>query len=250
MIIFLLPVYNEEKNIIRLLNDISRYSADRKWDHQIFISDDGSVDSTVSLAESVKGKMPITIVSSLVNKGPGGAFDAGFTEILKGASDDDIIVTMEADNTSDLETLAMMVSEMEQGADLVLASCYGKGGRVTKISFLRRILSKGANVLVKVVFKEKGVNTFSSFYRCHKAGVLKKAYSQYGNKFIEEKGFTCAVDMFLKLSRLNIRIVEVPSTLNCNLRVGRSKMKMLKTTLAYLRLFARETVRRYAHLDK
>ena len=249
MIIVVLPVYNEEKNIQKLLNDISLCAKESNWNYRICIADDGSSDSTVQIVESLKEKMPVDVVLNPINMGPGAAFDLGFRKVLASASDDDIIVTMEADNTSDLSILDKMVSIVREGADLVLASCYAADGQVNNISLLRRILSRGANFLVKFIFREKAVNTFSSFYRCYRARILKEAYRKYGDKFIEEDGFTCAVDIFLKLVRLDVRIVEVPSVLKCNLRVGRSKMKMIKTTIAYLKLFSRELFARNANIN-
>lgn len=249
MIVFVFPVYNEELNIAKFLLSISEYALTKGWDYRICISDDGSSDSTVQIAESLKGKIPLDVVLNPVNMGPGAAFDLGFRAVLEQASDDDIIVTMEADNTGDLSILDKMVENAQAGADLVLASCYAANGQVKNTSLLRRILSRGANFLVKVIFKKKTVSTFSSFYRCYRARILKEAYQKYADKFIQEKGFTCAVDIFLKLTRLDIKIAEVPSILKCDLRVGRSKMKMIRTTMSYLNLFFREIFRRDADIS-
>ena len=243
MIIFLLPVYNEEMNIQKTLQHISAYAEKMGWKFKIYVSDDGSEDSTVKVVEGIKEQVSVEVVANPRNMGPGAAFDLGFRKILSACSDEDIIVTMEADNTSDLAILERMVGSINDGADLVLASCYAEEGGIEGTTLLRKILSKGANCLVGAFSKDKKIRTFSSFYRCHTASLLRNAYKRYGDGFIEEKGFVCAVDMLLKFQKFDIRIDEIPMLLKCDKRVGKSKMKTVRTTLSYLKLFIREVWR-------
>ena len=130
MLIFIIPVYNEERNIEKLLSDISGRAKEKNWNYRICIVDDGSRDSTVRIAESMKKNIPLDVVANLENMGPGAAFDRGFRHIIEHAGPEDIVVTMEADNTSDLEVLDEMIGKMRLGADLVLASCYAKDGEI------------------------------------------------------------------------------------------------------------------------
>ncbi|MFH1664795.1 MAG: glycosyltransferase [Candidatus Omnitrophota bacterium] len=243
MIIFLMPVYNEEKNIGRLLENIHEYAQSRKLDYKVCIADDGSDDSTVEIAGSLKTRMSLEVVSNPRNMGPGAAFDLGFRAVLKFAGEEDIVVTMEADNTSDMGVLDEMIAKTGEGHDLVLASCYAKDGGVEGTNLYRKVLSRGANFLVRMVSLDKDIKTFSSFYRCYRSKILSKAYRVYGNRFIEEHGFLCAVDILLKLQKTGVRAVEVPMILRSSRRIGKSKMKILKTTLSYVRLFLREVAR-------
>jgi len=244
MIIFMVPAYNEEENIGKLCREISSHAEVCGWDYRIFIVDDGSSDGTVDVVRKLHEILPVEVISNPRNMGPGVAFDLGFRSLLGASNRDDIIVTMEADNTSDLSIFDKMMEQMRSGSDLVLASCYTETGGIEGTAFYRKILSRGANFLVKMIFRQKEINTFSSFYRCYRPEILSRAYQVYGDGFIEEEGFVCAVDIFLKLERLGIRITEVPMVLKCHMRAGRSKMKMLRTTLSYLRLFLREAFRK------
>ena len=61
-------------------------------------------------------------------------FKVGFKTALKIADDNDIIITKEADNTSDLNILDAMIKKIKKGNDIVLASCYAKNGRVENAS--------------------------------------------------------------------------------------------------------------------
>ena len=56
---------------------------------------------------------------------------------------------------------------------------------------------------------------------------------------IEEHGFICMVEILIKSIRAKARIIEVPMTLRSEARVGKSKMKVFKTTMNYLKFMAK-----------
>lgn len=236
MLIFLIPAYNEEKNIEALLMNTKVFAEKSGYGYRIVIVNDGSTDSTLKILKRFQEKMPLVILDQEVNKGVGEAFKRGFTYLVKESNDEDIIITKEADNTSDLSVLIHMIEKINGGYDLALASCYMRGGGVVGTVFYRRLLSWGANLIIKTVTPLKNISTFSSFYRAHKAVLVKRVYSAYGESFITEKGFVCMVEMLINMSKLNIKICEVPMMLKGNLRQGRSKMKTMPTIKAYLRL--------------
>lgn len=236
MLRFIIPAYNEEANIKTLLLNTKAFAEKNKYPYEVIVINDGSTDGTMRILAEHQKQMPIIILDQVVNKGVGEAFKRGFSYVADKAQDNDIIITKEADNTSDLEVLRIMLTKADSGYDLVLASCYMPGGGVEGTNLYRTILSSGANSLMRIFTPLKSIHTFSSFFRVYKAGLLKKAYGVYGDKIIEEKGFSCMVELLLKLSRLNIKIAEVPMVLKGGLRVGKSKMKVFKTINAYLKL--------------
>ena len=154
------------------------------------------------------------------------------------AQDTDRIVTLEADLTSDLEILPDMLEKAREGADVVLASCYARDGRMEGTAWHRRFLSRGANFFIGMLFGIRGVNTYSSFYRVYRPSSLRAVLKRYGD-FYEEKGFGCVVELLIRLSRLSQKIEEVPMVLKGGLRQGKSKMKIGRTIAGYARLMAR-----------
>lgn len=239
MLRFIVPAYNEEKNIELLVDKTRQYAQSRKYDYQLIVVNDGSTDRTVQILNDLKKTVPIVILDQVVNKGVGEAFKRGLSYAAEVADDKDIIVTKEADNTSDLSILDTMIQKINEGNDLVLASCYMPGGSVNGTNLYRKILSAGANFLLKMTTSLKGVHTFSSFYRAHRASLIKKAEAFYSGRLIEEKGFSCMVELLLKLSRMNINIAEVPMALRGEMRKGKSKMKTFKTIIGYIRLIVK-----------
>jgi len=239
MLRFVVPAYNEEKNIGLLIENTGKFAKLRGYEYQIIIVNDGSTDKTVGLLKDLQREYPIVILDQVVNKGVGEAFKRGLGYAAEVADDGDIIVTKEADNTSDLSILETMIGKIKEGYDLVLASCYMPGGGVDNTNIYRKVLSSGANILLKIIAPMKGIHTFSSFYRAYRADLIKRAHQIYKDALIEEKGFSCMVELLIKLANLGAKIAEVPMVLKGNLRKGKSKMKVLETIISYLKLVYR-----------
>ena len=68
------------------------------------------------------------------------------------------------------------------------------------------------------------------------AAILKQAFKTYGDDFINQSGFSCMVDILLKLRRLDAIMSEVPLVLRYDLKVDVSKMLVLRTVGQTLRL--------------
>src|SRR3989338_11615977 len=236
MIIFIIPTYNEEKNILSLLVKLSGYLSERKWPYKILIINDGSTDQTLQVVASLKNNISIEVFSHYPNKGIGETFRLGFQEAVRVANDQDIIVTLEADNTSDLIILNKLLDKIQEGCDVALASCYAPGGGVQGTTLFRKILSLGANTLLKLFIPLKGIHTYSSFYRAYRAKAIKDLYYRYRSHFIQEDGFECMVELLIKCAFHGLKIDEVPMMLDGKQRRGKSKMKILKTLFGFLRV--------------
>jgi hypothetical protein len=78
------------------------------------------------------------------------------------------------------------------------------------------------------------VQTISSFYRVYSVSLLKKIKTKYGI-LIKENGFICMLEILTKAIHCEAKIIEVPMVLKSTKRLGKSKMKIVKTTLDYLK---------------
>lgn len=243
MIYFIIPAYNEERNLPLLVKNTKAAMEEIGLPYTIYIVNDGSKDKTSELCREYGMTVPLREVKFEDNVGVGTAFKRGFEEVFRVVKTGDIIITKEADNTSDPDILRKMIESVHSGYDIVLASCFAREGGVENSSIDRHVLSFGANMLLKVSFPIKGVNTYSSFYRAYDAKRLKMAFEAYGGRLFEEKGFVCMVEMLVKLSRLPLKITEEPMVLRCDKREGMSKMRRRKTILGYLRFIKGQLLR-------
>jgi dolichol-phosphate mannosyltransferase len=241
MQVFVIPAFNEEENLPRLLHDLEERPMLWQGGHVILV-DDGSSDGTVAVAQAYDGPVPLILVRQIRNQGAGRAFDRGFRFALELCEDDDLVVTLESDTTSDLDALQAMFAEARAGADVVLASVHA-GGEMVGAGRRRESLSRAASFAVRVT---AGIDarTVSSFFRVYRAGILRAAYDRHGDTFIREGGFACKAEILGKLSRMQARVSEVPVDLDASRRIGDSKLKVLPTMAGYTRLMARQVATR------
>jgi dolichol-phosphate mannosyltransferase len=236
MAVFVIPAYNEAANVPRLLADLE--SRPELWrGGSVVLVDDGSSDETVAVARAHSGALPVEIVEQRRNQGPGRAFDRGFRHALTDAAEDELVVTLESDTTSDLDALGEMLATARSGADVVLASHHA-GGELVNVVAHRRFLSRAAAYAIR---RSSGLDarTVSSFFRVYRASALRRAYARHGDDFIREPGFACKAEILIKLDRLGARIAEVPVALDWSRREGESKMRVLPTVGGYARMMMR-----------
>ena len=94
------PAYNEEGAIADLLDGLVRVLSEARERFSILVVDDGSTDSTPDIVQAWGRRHPIHLVRHEVNRNLGGAMATGLAVVADGAAPDDIIVTMDADNTA------------------------------------------------------------------------------------------------------------------------------------------------------
>lgn len=235
MIFFLIPVHNEAANLKNLHGELSSWPSNERV-HYVF-SDDGSTDGSGKMISELFDGKTCTVLGDGINRGPGAAFNTGFEWILKNSTPQDRVVTLEADCTSDLGILNIMLMLNEAGYDLVLSSVYAQGGGFDKTSFFRKFVSAVANFTFRFLFDVK-ILTLSSFYRVYSVALLKRIQEKY-SRMITERGFVCMLEILVRSIYCNAKIIEVPTQLHSSKRIGSSNMKVVKTTFQYCRFLAR-----------
>jgi dolichol-phosphate mannosyltransferase len=239
---FVIPVYNERENIANLIADLAPRA--RELGARIIFVDDGSTDGTAEVIEANRQDLHLAIVRHQVNRGLGTAINSGLRAALGESQDDDAIVTIEGDNTSDLDDLPRMLAQFQQGSDVVLASVYAPGGRIVGVAPWRLAASKAVSNSFRYVGGLKEIHTLSSLYRVYRAGTLRRAAETYGWLLVREPGFAANVELLLKLYTAGASVSEVPTVNDWSRRLGVSKMSLKPTVMAYGRLMAAHIVGR------
>ena len=239
----LMPVLNEEGNITRLLRGLEEFGKkiDGELSCRIILVDDGSSDGTMNALDNFDSGLDITVLRHKQNLGPGAAFATAFEYLRKRLNPSDWVVTMESDNTSSLQTLEQMLVRRKEGYECVLASPYSYGGGFVHTSVIRVAISHLGNTLVKIMFKLRGINTFSSFFRLYNANLMDRLYRSFGSRIVDSTGFECMVELLYKMVLVGARISEVEMKVDWSQREGKSKMRVIKTTRGYLRVMLKRT---------
>jgi dolichol-phosphate mannosyltransferase len=133
-----------------------------------------------------------------------------------------------------------MLQLISEGYDIVIASRYQPGGRVEGLSLFRSFLSLGASWMFRIVFPIPNVRDYTCGFRAYRVSFLQHAMKEIPN-FVTERGFSCMVDVLLKMRTLRPRAImgELPMILRYDKKAGASKMRVFKTIRDTLKLLAR-----------
>ncbi len=241
MIYVLLPAYNEEDALRPMMEKIAGVMAEMRMPYRVVIVNDGSKDATPQILEELRSHYPLDILTHKYNRGLGETERDGMEAIAEVAAPGDIIVRMDCDDTHDPSYIPAMVAKIREGYEVVTTSRYAPGGGQVGVDWYRRLISRGANLLMKAVFPIRGVKEYSCGYRAYRVALVQDALAIFGNRFIDLKGlgFTSTVEKLVKCKMMGARVAEVPFVLRYDRKQSVSKVVTSVTTLGYLMLIAK-----------
>uniref|UniRef100_A0A0E0GVT5 dolichyl-phosphate beta-D-mannosyltransferase n=1 Tax=Oryza nivara TaxID=4536 RepID=A0A0E0GVT5_ORYNI len=194
----------------------------RDVNFEIIIVDDGSPDGTqdiVKQLQQVYGENRVLLRARPRKLGLGTAYLHG----LKHASGD-FVVIMDADLSHHLleisETLEQSPQQLdsyqryytdkkkqkETGADVVTGTRYVQNGGVHGWNLMRKLTSRGANVLAQTLL-QPGASDLTGSFRLYKRNVLEDLISS-----CVSKGYVFQMEMIVRATRKGYHIEEVPIT--------------------------------------
>lgn len=236
-ILIALPVYNEEAALPSLLERLDQVAHSAPLTLRLLFVDDGSLDrSSELLARYVLTHEGADLVTYEANRGLGVALDTILTYAAATMSDDDVLVTLDGDDTHDPALILDMVTKLlAEQLDIVVASRFTPGGAEMGLGWHRRLLSRGASLFFRLFFPIPGVRDYSSGFRAYRVEFLRRALGRWG-RLVTTDGFDCMAEVIAKLSRLGPKAAEIPLVLRYDQKRGPSKMRILRTIGGYLRL--------------
>ena len=238
-ILLALPAYNEEESLPLVLEAFERDVLGAGLQGRIVLVDDGSTDGTLRVAREWSSKLPIELVQHAENRGLGETIEDGLRRAAEIASPEDIIVTMDADNTHSPVLIREMVQRISEGCDVVIASRYRAGSRVVGLSGFRHLMSYGARILFQLMCPIPGVRDYTCGFRAYRARVLQEAFARCQGRLVREQGFASMAEILLRLRKMGARMSEVPMVLRYDRKTGAGKMRVGRTVLKTLLLAAR-----------
>ena len=213
---FVIPVYNEEKNLQVLYRELIAAGGALRGSYEIIFVDDGSSDGSFpALREIQAGDPRVKIIRLRKNFGQTAALSAGFDHARGG-----VIITLDADLQNDPADAPLLVAKIDEGYDIVC------GWRIKrKDKFVsRRLPSKIANWIISRVTKVK-LHDYGCTLKAFR-GELIKHIKLYG----EMHRFIPAI-----ASTMGTAIAEVP--VNHRPRIhGKSKYNLSKSIRVVLDL--------------
>lgn len=218
----MIPTYNEKENIANLINNILKLKIKNL---HIAVADDNSPDGTWKIVQQIaKKKKNVHLLLRTKDKGRGSAGRDGFIYCLKHGAD--TIVEMDADLSHNPKYIPFMIKELKN-ADVILGSRRVKGSRETGRGWLRRFVTRAANLYITLILGIK-VKDCNSGYRCFKRGVLEKIKPEK----LESKGPSIVQEVLFKAHLNKFRIKEIPITF-INRTKGKSKLGLKQLAAGY-----------------
>lgn len=190
-IVLVIPLYNEKKHIISLLNKLARQKV------SVVVVDDGSGDSSLNLVrEFCKKHEGTTVLSHRINLGKGAAMKTGADFAFeKGA---DAVIFMDSDeqhNPDDLDKFAKMLVSGKFG--VVFGSRdYGLG-----VPLVRFLGNKFASILINLIF---GIYVSDSI--CGYRAMTKDAYKKIR---WDSSGYGVETEILARVGKNKIPFCEV-----------------------------------------
>ncbi len=188
MISLVIPVYNEEANLHRLLGRIKPVMEKMGKGYEIIFVDDGSRDHTLSILKSFTTQPEVRVVELTRNYGQHAAIFSGFS-IARG----EIVVTLDADLQNPPEEIPNLIKVMEEGTFEVV----GTIRRKRKDSVFRTFPSKAINIITRKITKVNMTDwgcmlrayrrsVVEQMVRCHEQSTFIPALATYFAKRITE----------------------------------------------------------------
>ena len=237
-IIILLPIYNEALGLAHTLDELHQTLDSHGLRYTIVAVDDGSDDATPVILHTYAARLPLVTITHSLNRGLGETIRDGLERAASLAEELDeeaVIIRMDADHSHDPSSIPQMLARIAEGYDVVVASRFAPGGQERGVPAFRRLLSRTANLMMRLCVPIPGVRDYATGFRAYRASVIRAALYFYRNDFIELKGwgFTSTVEKLLKLQRLGARMTEIPIVLRYDRKRSSSKMSIAATILGY-----------------
>ena len=192
------PAYNEAHVLGLSLPVLHGFLATTDLDWRIEVVDNASSDGTGAVARRLAGELDRVAVRSLPGKGRGGALRAAWSDSMA-----DIVAYTDADLSTDLGALPVLVERIVAGADLAIASRLAAGAHRER-GPLRDVLSRGYNVLLRAVL---GVSFSDAQCGCK---ALRTDVARALLPLVDDDGWFFDTELLVLAERSGLVIADVP----------------------------------------
>ncbi len=180
-ITLIIPTFNERDNIVPLLERI--HQALSNYNYKVLLIDDDSKDGTSEIAKSLSSKYPVEVIVRKDKRGLASAVVDGIN-----LTTDSILGVMDADLQHPPEVLPDLIEAINDGAGVVIASRYVKGGGCEGWSLSRRIVSKVAVSIAHLFLPQtrRFKDPMSGFFMLRRSVVANASLEPTGYKILLE----------------------------------------------------------------
>ncbi len=227
----LVPAYNEEASISRLLADVRRHLPGAA----VVVVDDGSADRTAEVARAAGAR----VLRLPCNLGVGPAIQTGFRYAIE--SGFDYLIRVDGDGQHPpAEALKLIEAMQAHPTDLVVGTRYGEGSTY-RGNWFRRVVLKGLALFISIICRKWITDPTSGFWLVSRP-LLQCFALQYPADYPEAEAIAL-------LRRQGFSLEEVPVAFKPR-QAGESSIRAWGTVLFAAKVFLALFVDRLRAVDR
>jgi dolichol-phosphate mannosyltransferase len=206
--------FNERDNIGRLIEEIHSFVPDA----HVLVVDDNSPDGTGRIVDEVAARdhrvHPLHRSGKL---GLGTAILTGMHYAIE--HDYDLFLNMDADFSHPPRFIPDLLAGMDD-RDVMIGSRYVQGGGCVNWPLSRRLMSRGVNTIVRLMFRMQ-VRDASGGFRCYRVAKLRRVMLDD----FYSRGYSFQQEMLYRCYLAGCRLGETPIVFD-NRKFGKSKVSL------------------------
>ncbi len=193
-----IPAYNEAERLPATLAQLASFLSGEDYAAEIVVVDDGSTDGTAAVVADAAAAPPVQLIAA-PHRGKGAAVRRGML-----AARGQMRLMCDADLSMPAPEIPKLLAALAAGADVALATREGSGARLVGEPYLRHLMGRVFNLLVRLLAVPGLDDTQCGF----KAFTAASAEALFRRSTIDGFGFDVEV-LYLARKR-GLRLVEVP----------------------------------------
>jgi len=190
---FIVPVYNEEETVGRVLAALDAL----ELDHQVVVVDDGSTDGTLAALADWRDR-PEVVILEREHRGKGAAVRAAIPH-LDGA----VAVIQDADLEYDPRDVPALIEPIERGAADVVFGSRLRGGRAQRAYLFWHLAANRFLSLLTDILYNTTLSDIETGYKAFRIDVLRSLE-------LRSNGFDIEPEITSKVCLRGLRIYELP----------------------------------------
>ena len=196
MISIVIPIYNEEGNILQLCIELQNAVEGYSEDIEVLFVDDGSSDQSYArICTAMTHNSSIKVIRLKKRYGQDVALFAGFENACG-----DIIISMDGDLQDDPNDIKLLLAKIEEGYDIVCGWRKKRDGQ----SILRMLIAGVGNNVGRLLFG-LAIHDFNATFKAYKRTVIQD--------FVFFKGYHRFIPVFAKINGYKIAEVVIKNNL-------------------------------------
>jgi dolichol-phosphate mannosyltransferase len=234
-VVVVIPTYNERENVADIIAAaLAEQERAEGFDLHVLVADSHSTDGTLDIVGQLVESNPQVHLLDVQERGIGIGLYRGMRHAVEqlGA---DVLIEMDADFQHNPADIPGFLAEIAKGYDLVVGSRFIAGSG-NEMPFLRRIMSVGANQVIRLMLGLRGVTEITTSYRAF----TRETFLRVPPESVpwRERSFIPVPVFLVRMLECGARASEIPITMHARTR-GYSKMVYWKYIRDILRFALR-----------